>query len=418
MKNRQLIGILSLGTVLEWAEFTFYGYMAITLSHLFFPEQQPQLAIFKTFGIFAVGFIMRPLGAILFGHIGDRFGRKPALAGSIALMGLATFAMGCLPPYASIGTLAPLLLLVLRMLQGVAISGEYNGAGILLVEKSQDHFPCLAGSWVSASAGLGMVLGGLAAFGVSYPGAPEWAWRVPFLLGGISCLLGFWLRLKISDSLIPETKNHKTEALPLTTVWQQNKSSLLITGAIAAFTGVFVYICNVYIVVYLHQTLELPAHHASFFAIFGETIVVLLIPVMGLLADYTCPYKQYRRGLLAVAVFCPVIFMLCSGGHYGAIAFAMVIYGILNALLCGPLMKILTDQFPMRLRYTGVSVGWSLSAALFSGTAPMVAQWLNVSCHWPLGPSFYVSLFAVLTYAILHHCLLKTPALVRLAYSE
>lgn len=387
-----------------------YGHYFI---HVVFPAQDPQLALFKTFGIFAVGFIMRPLGAILFGHLGDRYGRKPALVGSIALMGLATFTMGCLPTYATIGTLAPLLLLVLRMLQGIAISGEYNGAGIFLVEQAKDHFPCLASSWVSASAALGMVLGGIAAFSVSYPGMPEWAWRVPFLLGGLSCILGFWLRLKISESFSPTKPTPGTKpALPLQIVIQQKKQSMLFTGAIAAFTGVFVYICNVYIVVYLHQNIGLPPHHASFFAIFGETLVAVLIPFMGLLADYTCPYRQYQRGLIGVALLCPVIFMLCATGYYGAIFMAMGIYGILNALLCGPLMKLLTDQFPMHLRYTGISVAWSLSAALFSGTAPMVAQWLNTTCKLPLAPSLYVSLFAIMTYIIIHGCLRNKKSFV------
>ena len=310
MKAKQFIGILSLGTVLEWAEFTFYGYMAIMLSALFFPEQHPHLALLKTYGIFAVGFIMRPLGAIIFGHVGDRFGRKPALVGSIALMGLATLGIGCLPTYGALGTLAPMLLLIFRMLQGLAISGEYNGAGIFLVEQSKDHYPCLAGSWISASAAFGMVLGGLAAFGVSYPGMPDWAWRVPFLFGGVSCLLGFWLRQKILEStavFIPHTKETKPK-MPLTAVLQENRASLLLTGAIAAFTGVFVYINNVYIVAYLHHSIGLPAHHASLFAIFGETLVALLIPCMGLLADVTCPYRQYRWGLLEPYYYAPLSF--------------------------------------------------------------------------------------------------------------
>lgn len=415
MKAKSFIGILSFGTVLEWAEFTFYGYMAITLSALFFPEQQPHLALLKTYGIFAVGFIMRPLGAMVFGHVGDRFGRKPALVGSIALMGFATLGIGCLPTYGALGSLAPLLLLVFRMLQGLAISGEYNGAGIFLVEQSKNHFPCLAGSWISASAALGMVLGGLAAFGVSYPGMPEWAWRVPFLLGGVSCLIGFWLRqqIMISTAVFHPQPKQSQPTLPLKAVLLQNKQALLLTGAIAAFTGVFVYINNVYIVVYLHHTIGLPTHHASFFAIFGETLVALLIPCMALLADYTCPYRQYQWGLLGAIVLCPMIFLLCATGNYGAIFCAMALYGILNGILCGPMMKILTDQFPAHLRYTGISVGWSLSAAIFAGTAPMVAEWLNTACHLPLAPSFYVSLIALVAYGIIHWCLLKTVPLTQ-----
>ncbi|HRE30845.1 MAG TPA: MFS transporter, partial [Candidatus Berkiella sp.] len=190
------IGIISLGTLLEWAEYTFYGYMALTLSSLFFPSSNPKVALIKTFGIFSAGYIMRPLGAIIFGAMGDNLGRKPALMSSLLLMGFATFTIGCLPTYATIGIGAPLLLLLMRLLQGLAISGEYNGAGIFLVEKSSSN-PCLAGSWVSASAAAGMVVGGVAALLVNHPLAPLWAWRVPFLLGGLSCFLGLMCRNRL-----------------------------------------------------------------------------------------------------------------------------------------------------------------------------------------------------------------------------
>lgn len=395
------IAILSIGTILEWAEFTFYGYMALTISSLFFPADEPTLALIKTFGIFALGYIMRPLGAVLFGHIGDRFGRKPALVGSIALMGIATFGIGCLPSYHNAGLIAPITLLVCRLLQGVAISGEFQGAGIFLVEKSKNHLPSFTSSWISASAALGMVLGGVAAFIVSYPGMPEWAWRVPFLLGGVSCLAGFWLRKRLQDVSMEAPKAKTKTTLPLKMVFQQNKTGLLYTGAIAAFTGVFVYVCNVYIVVFLHQTVGLPQHHASFFAIFGETLVALFIPLMGYVADKTSPIKQYQLGLYGVIVFIPIMFMLCGTGHYAAITFAMVLYGIINGVLCGPMMKLIADQFPMHLRYTGASVGWSLSAAVFSGTAPIVATWLNKNCTLAFAPSLYVVAFACITLLII-----------------
>ncbi len=391
-----LVSIVSLGTLLEWAEYTFYGYMAVSLSGLFFPENNLEVAILKTYGIFAAGYLMRPLGAIIFGHIGDNFGRKPALMFSLFLMGAATVCIGCLPTYEQIGYLAPLILLIMRMLQGIAISGEYNGAGIFLVEKTGKNYPCLAGSWISASAAIGMVFGGVAAFLTSLPTAPLWAWRVPFLLGGISCFLGFWLRNKINETPI----KRQQQTIPLLAVFRERKKSLLTVAAIAAFTGIFVYIGNIYIVAFLKQQLQLPTHHASFFAILGETIVALLTPVMAYVADKTCPYRQYRQGLLCVALGSPCIFLLCSSANYLYISLAMMLYGVLNAIVCGPMVKILFDQFPSTQRYTGVSIAWSISAAIFGGTAPLAAQYLNSQFDWALGPSFYVSLAALTTYAI------------------
>ncbi|MGE3319414.1 MAG: MFS transporter [Candidatus Berkiella sp.] len=393
------IGVVSLGTLLEWAEYTFYGYMALTLSTLFFPSNDSTAALMKTFGIFAVGYIMRPLGAIIFGSVGDNLGRKPALMASLLLMGFATFAIGCLPTYASIGIGAPLLLLLMRLLQGLAISGEYNGAGIFLVEKST-RLACLAGSWVSASAAGGMVIGGIAALITSHPSSPSWSWRVPFLLGGLSCFIGIWCRKHLKESpQFLEDRNSKRPSL--LSLLKQYKRSFVVAGAIAAFTGIFVYIGNIYIVVFLKKTVLLPIEHATLFAIFGEIIVAIMIPIMAYVADKTEPYRQYRLGLCLIALFSPIIFLLCYSGHYGLIAVAMVIYGALNGVVCGPMVKILCDLFPSKVRYTGVSFAWSVAAAIFAGTAPLVAEILTTRYHWLFGPSFYVSLVAMVTYGLI-----------------
>lgn len=391
-----MIRLLSLGTLLEWAEYTFYGYMGIMLSTLFFPNNDPQIAILKTYGIFAAGYLMRPFGAILFGQIGDKRGRKPALTLSLLLMGGATFSIGCLPTYEQWGIFAAVLLLALRLIQGLAISGEYNGAGILLIEKNTTHYPCTTSSWISASAAAGMVCGGIAAFITSHPLAPLWAWRVPFLLGGLSCLLGYIARRNLQESLTCHSKH-----APLLEVFKHHKQALLITAAISAFTGIYVYIGNIYIVTFLKNMVDLPVHHATFFAIFGEIIVAIMIPIMAYRADQTNPYQQYSKGLLWVALLTPCIFMLCLTGSYVIIAFAMAIYGLLNGVVSGPMIKILCDQFPMKFRYTGIAFAWNASAAIFSGTALMMAQYLSTTHGWILGPALYVSTIALIIFLIL-----------------
>jgi MFS transporter, MHS family, proline/betaine transporter len=396
-----MIRLLSIGTLLEWAEYTFYGYMGIVFSTLFFPESAAHIGMIKAYGIFAAGYLMRPFGAILFGYIGDTFGRKPALTLSLLLMGGATFCIGCLPTYQTLGLAAAVLLLILRLIQGLAISGEYNGAGIFIVEKCHSHYPCTSSSWVSASAAAGMVCGGIAALLTSLPMAPEWAWRVPFLLGGVSCLLGFIARRKLEEPAVSTISNRRS---PLIEVFKHHKRGLIVTGAIAAFTGVYVYIGNIYIVSFLKQYAHIPTHHATFFAILGEIIVAITIPLMAYRADKTDPYQQYSVGLIFVALCTPVVFMLCLTEHYGLIALAMAIYGILNGLVCGPMIKILCDQFPAETRYTGVSFAYNAAAAIFSGTALMVAQTLASTYEWILGPSLYVSLIALLTYVITRFC--------------
>lgn len=396
-RKASLIGVLSIGTTLEWAEYTFYGYMALTLSSLFFPSDSAQIGILKTFGIFAVGYIMRPLGALIFGYIGDQYGRKPALMGSIFLMGIATLCIGLLPTYSQIGTWAAGLLLVLRMLQGLAVAGEYNGAGIFAIENAQ-KYPALAGSWIGASAALGMVIGGLGAFLISLT-TLSYAWRIPFLMGGLSCLLSFWLR----RNTLAEQPVTTRQKMPILAIFNHHKRGFLTVCAIAAFTGIYVYIGNIYIVVFLKNIANLPTQHATLFAIWGEIIVMIFIPIMGYLSDKYDVYKQYRMGLIGVALCSPFIFQMSATGHYGLIMIAMALYGVLNGIVCGPMFKILFDQFPHHLRYTGISFAWSLSAAIFSGTAPAMAQFLTNYLNWALAPSLYLSCIALITYIVMSY---------------
>lgn len=402
-QNLKLILITAIGTMLEWAEYTFYGYLALKLSGLFFPQQDAMIAVIKTYAIFAIGYVMRPLGAILFGALGDQYGRKPALILSMLLMGLATFAIGCLPTYQSWGQAAPICLLLLRMLQGIAVSGEFNGAGIFLIEKIGQKNPCLAGSWVSSAAAGGMVLGGLAAFIVTLPAMPEWSWRIPFLIGGTSCLVALWFRRDITESkpFLTQPKQRSSIRNFFVSTLSLYKHSFFYVAAMAAFTGIYVYILNVYVVAFLIHHADVPSHHAALFAMFGETLVCIFIPVMARLADAWHAEKQYLTSLMLIACLSPVLFAWLLTGTYGYITAAMVVYGLLNALMCGPMVKLLVDQYPIRARYTGISFAWSFSAAIFSGTAPMIAQFLTGSMGWMMGPGYYVSAMALLAVAVI-----------------
>lgn len=405
MYNKNIIAIIiaTIGTLLEWAEYTFYGYLAFKISGLFFPEGNDVINLLKTYGIFAAGYIMRPLGAVLFGYIGDCFGRKSALMGAIFLMGLSTLGIGCLPIYTSIGIFAPIGLLLLRLLQGLAISGEYNGAGIFLIEQVGTHRPCFAGSFISAGAAGGMALGGLAAYLVSLPGAPDWAWRVPFMLGGVSCILGCFARHYIQDQpqYLKSKITEKIGQYPLVAVLKNHSSSFLKIFIIAAFVSVFAYIGNIYIVTFLKDMVGLPPHHAMFFAMAAEICAALLIPFMGYIADHhKKPAAQFKAGLGFAIISAPLMFYLAYTGNYIYISLAMLLFGISNAIVSGPTVKLLNDQFPVALRYTGISVAWNLSVAIFGGTSPMIAHVLVNSVAW-WGPSIYISIMAFIVLAFL-----------------
>lgn len=397
MKSKSFITffIAMLGTVLEWAEYTCYGYLAFQISELFFPPGNPGINLLKTYGIFAVGYIIRPFGAIVFGHIGDCYGRKIALVGSVFLMGFATLFIGCMPDYQSIGILAPIGLLMCRILQGLAISGEYNGAGIFLIENMHKDRPCFAGACISASACAGMVIGGLAAYFVSLPGSPVWAWRIPFMLGGLSCFISSYARKHITET--PEFLKAKAQqkTLPFIEVLKYYKISCLNVAIIAAFMGIFVYIGNIYIVTFFKDVVGLPAHHATFFAIVGEMGAALLIPIMGHIADiHKNPAQHFKVGLLITIIGAPLIFMLSYTGNYFYITIAMMLFAATNSIVSGPVLKLAYDQFPAEIRYTGISVAWSASVAIFGGTSPMVAHYLEQTLNWWLAPSLYISIAA------------------------
>lgn len=387
-KTKSLI-LIGLGTCLEWAEYTVYGYCALTLAQLFFYESNSYTAVLKTFTVFAVGYFMRPIGALLFGHIGDRFGRRPALLGALLLMGLATFGMGLLPTYEQIGITAPILLCALRLMQGIAVSGEFNGAAIYCIESSK-RYPTLMGAWISANAALGMVIGGLAALWIAQPNTPSWAWRCPFLLGGIIAMMGLVMRRRLgeSDAFIQE------DSTPNLTTSEYLKSCLYV-GLCATFAGVFVYINNVYIVVYLVQQNLLNKTQAMQFAISSEGLSVLSILFWGYKAKQQDPRSMLYTGF-TLALFSPLFFTLLHQTQFG---FCALLFALINGLTSAPMMKCLVDQFPTHYRYKGISFSWSVSVALFAGTAPVVAH--HMVHQWQLSPGWYVALVAFFCLACL-----------------
>lgn len=407
MKNAKfkLVLIASLGTLLEWAEYTFYGYMAMTLAKLFFPMDNSFISLMKTFGIFASGYLMRPLGAYLFGQMGDLKSRSTALFWSMMLMGFCALGIGLLPTYETIGFWAPILLLFFRLLQGISVGGEYNGAGIFLTEQFGDKHRCLSGSFTCMAAAFGMVLGGIGAYFVTLPGMPEWAWRIPFLLGSLSCFIGLWLRR--SFLILPPAAESKKAPLRFGLFLKKYTGNLITVFSIAALTGVFVYVNNIYFVVFLSKQVGLPIHDATLVAILGETLVAILIPLFAWYCDKTNPVKVYQLGLLMVAALTPSLFWFAQKGTIPMLLVSQIIFGVLNALISAPLVYILVHLFPANIRYRSISIAYSIGAAIFGGTAPMVAQYIQTQYDWIWGgiytPSLYVCFFALVTWFVVRY---------------
>lgn len=394
------VAAATIGTILEWAEYSFYGYLAHKISGLFFPQEDATVGLIATFGIFAAGFLMRPLGGIVFGHMGDRIGRKKALVLSIYLMAFATICIGLLPTYEQIGILAPILLLACRLVQGLAVAGEFNGASIFLIEHSPKERAYLSGSWSGMASAAGMLLGGFSAAVVTSSVMPDWAWRIPFFLGFIGCLVALYLRNNVDET--PEFKdakqNRELEEIPFLALLREHKWAMAQVAAFAAFIGIWVYLCNLYYKAYLINIVGLEVSQASWLTTFGQGCVVLFFPIMGFLADKIGGKKLMRCGLVTAFISAPMIFWFATTQNVTYIIIGQLLYALCNSAVGAPMFKYLFDQFPTSVRYSGNSFAWSISVALFAGTSPMLAQYLVGTMNLPLAPALYVSLSAFVAF--------------------
>jgi MHS family proline/betaine transporter-like MFS transporter len=392
----------TLGTILEWAEYTFFAYMADQLANHFFSIDDPDVARLKTFGIFATSYFMRPLGAILFGTLGDKRGRKPALMLSMMLMCFATTTIGCLPTYESIGITSAILLMLCRMLQGVAVAGEFNGAAVFMIEHSAKR-PFLAGSLVPFSAAFGMGVGAFAATLVSAPTAPSWAWRIPFLCSGFMGLLAVYIRMALQETPVFKAAlaSRKPSRFPLAEVLKKDALAFWATLAMGMFISVYVYTGNIYYKILCIKVGKLSPVFAAEIITLGQWLAAGMILLCGYLAERTNGKKMCLTGLMLAIVAGPIFMFCAQSGNTQLAILGQILYAIINGLVSAPMMTLLINQFRPEIRYTGNSFGWSISAAIFGGTALIVADMLVNQFHFPQGPGIYISLTAAITFITL-----------------
>lgn len=387
---------ITIGTLLEWAEFTFFAYMADDLSKIFFPTDDPKLARFKIYGVFASSYLVRPLGALILGHIGDRYGRKVPIIASLLLMSLATFSIGILPSYQSIGGLSPILLIIFRMIQGFAVGGEFNGATVLLVENNKQH-PFLAGAWTPFASTAGMTFGSVMAVMVSTTHHDD-LWRIPFLLSSFLAVIALYLRKDLPETAEFQEAKRKNDLFkyPILAAWKYDKIGLWITMVVAIFVSVFVYTGNIYYKTIVLNTGYLSSQQASLAITLGISLSMCLIPVFAHMADRFGGYKLLISGLMAAVLLSPVMIYLAGTGCLGLVLLGQMIYGLIDSVTSATVYTFLTSCFKTGTKYSGTSFAWSVIIAIFGGTTLMVdAYWVEyLNC--PLGPGFYMSLSALL----------------------
>ncbi|TMR37383.1 MFS transporter [Actinomadura geliboluensis] len=405
--RRRVVAASFIGNFIEWFDYAAYGYLAATISTVFFPATDRTTALLATFAVFAISFFVRPLGGFVWGHIGDKMGRRNALSLSIVIMSGATFCIALLPTYQAVGLLAPLLLLVVRVVQGFSASGEYAGASAFLVEYAPRRRRGLYASVVPASTATGLLLGSLLAAlltGVlSTDQMHSWGWRLPFLLAAPMGLIGRYIRLRLEDTpaFLALEEQHDVARTPVKQMLRANRRPLALATGATILNAVAFYILLSYLPTYLSEELHFGAAESFLATTLSLATYIVLIFLTGLASD-----RFGRKKMLITAsvlfIWCtvPAFALLDGAGLLTVIALQVLLGGMLT-LNDGTLPSFLAELFPTRVRYSGFAVSFNLANALFGGTAPFVATLLiswtgdKLSPAWYLAGAALVSLCAV-----------------------
>jgi metabolite-proton symporter len=404
---RRVVVASLVGTSLEWYDFFIYGTAAaLVFNQLFFPTFDPLVGTLLAFTTFAVGFVARPLGGVVFGHYGDKVGRKNVLVATLLLMGVATFLIGLMPTYAAIGVWAPILLVLLRFLQGLGLGGEWGGAVLMTLESGDRSKRGLNASWPQVGVPIGLLLANgmlsLMAAVSSDEAFLAWGWRVPFLLSGVLVLVGLWIRLTIAESPAfeqVEAKQEKARA-PIVDVLRSYPRQVLL--AIGARVGVDVafYLFVLFITTYIVTYLRLPQSYALNAVLIAATFQVVFIPLFGALSDRIGRRPVYLAGALGAAAWTFAFFALLDTGSFALIVLAAVVALLLHAAMYGPQASFIAEMFPTQVRYSGASMGYQLAGVIGGALAPIIATALLSRYD----TSLVVSLYAVVVLAVTILC--------------
>ena len=402
---RRAVRGAAIGNTVEWFDFAIYGFLATYIAAKFFPSGDDTAALLNTFAIFAAAFFMRPLGGFFFGPLGDRIGRQRVLALVILLMSGSTFAIGLVPSYDAIGVLAPLLLLVLRCLQGFSAGGEYGSGACFLAEYAPNKHRGFVVSFLVWSVVVGFLLGSITVTALeamlSESAMESYGWRIPFLIAGVLGGVGLYIRLRLGDT--PEfeelRESGEVAASPLkeavTTAW---KPILQIAGLViihnVGFYTVFTFLPS-----YFTKTLEFTKMNAFVSITVASMVALILIPPLGALSDRIGRKPLLIAGAVGFVVFTYPLFLLLNSGSLVAAIAAHAGLAAIEAVFVSSSLAAGAELFATRVRSSGYSVGYNVSVAMFGGTAPYVATWLVDRTGNELAPAMYVIAAAVATLA-------------------
>jgi metabolite-proton symporter len=381
---RRVVMASLIGTTIEWYDFFLYGSAAaLVFNRLFFPEFDPLTGTLLAFATYALGFVARPVGGIVFGHFGDRIGRKRLLMLSLVLMGVATVLIGLLPTYSAIGIWAPVCLIALRLIQGFAVGGEWGGAVLMAAEHGDSARRGFWASWPQAGVPAGNLL---AAAVLSIMAAVQseadflrWGWRVPFILSALLVIIGWYIRNRIAESPMFEAEIEASQApakVPALEVLRERPKALVLGAGLRIGENISYYILTVFSLTYLVDVSKESRSLALNALLIGAAVQFFAIPLLALVSDRVGRRPVYALGAFGLAAWSFVLFGLLGSGDNGSIVLALVIGLVLHGAMYGPQAAFITELFPTRIRYSGVSLAYQLTSIVAGSLAPIIALWL------------------------------------------
>jgi metabolite-proton symporter len=396
---RRVIMASLVGTTIEWYDFFLYGSAAaLVFSHVFFPQSDPFTGTLLAFGTYAVGFVARPIGGVVFGHYGDRIGRKKLLMLSLVLMGVATVLIGLLPGYAQIGIWAPVALIFLRLVQGFAVGGEWGGAVLMAAEHGNAARRGFWASWPQAGVAAGNLLaaGVLALMALIQNEADflSWGWRVPFLLSVLLVAVGWYIRNRVEESRTFEEALAEAEApprLPALDVLRERPMAVILGSGLRVGENISYYILTAFSLTFLVDVGGESRALALNALLIGAAVQFFAIPFFGHLSDRLGRRAVYAFGAFGLVGWSFAMFPMLASGSAGAIILALVVGLVLHGAMYGPQAAMIAELFPTRIRYSGASIAYQLTAIFAGSLAPIIAVWLYRDYGSALPVAIYVA---------------------------
>ncbi|MFE1753449.1 MFS transporter [Streptomyces anandii] len=412
---KRIVAASLIGTTIEWYDFFLYGSAAaLVFNKLFFPDSDPLVGTLLSFLTYAVGFAARPLGALVFGHYGDRIGRKKLLVLSLLMMGGATFAIGLLPTHASVGAAAPVLLTTLRLIQGFALGGEWGGAVLLVSEHGDARRRGFWASWPQTGAPAGQLLAtgvlSLLTAVLSDQAFGSWGWRIPFLLSGVLVIVGLWIRLSVDESPVFQQALERAEArkaaaaagseaekLPLVAVLRHHWRDVLIAMGARMAENISYYVITAFILVYATTSAGVSKQTALNAVLIASAVHFAVIPAWGALSDRIGRRPVYLLGAAGVGLWMFPFFSLIDTGGFGNLIIAVTVGLVLHGAMYAPQAAFFSEMFATRMRYSGASIGAQFASVAAGAPAPLIATALLSDYGSSTPIALYVVAASVLT---------------------